>query len=91
MPQSPDCCEQMPHARRARSAPRTITLSGAPGSDTEPPPSAELGRGSIDYRPIFEAAKNANIKHAFIEQEQYDKQPLEALKIDAEYMKALTV
>jgi sugar phosphate isomerase/epimerase len=50
-----------------------------------------LGRGNIDYRPIFAAAKKTDIKHAFIEQEQYDMPPLEALKIDAEYMKALTV
>jgi sugar phosphate isomerase/epimerase len=70
---------------------KDFKLSGAPGSDTEPPPSAELGRGSIDYRPIFAAAKKANIKHAFIEQEEYDMPPMEALKIDAEYMKALSV
>lgn len=69
---------------------KDFKLSGEPGSDTQPPPSAELGRGNIDYRPIFAAAKKANIKHAFIEQEQYDMPPMEALKIDAEYMKALT-
>jgi sugar phosphate isomerase/epimerase len=50
-----------------------------------------LGRGSIDYRPIFAAAKKASIKHVFIEQEQYDMPPMEALKIDADYMKALKV
>ena len=70
---------------------KDFKLSGAPGSDTDPPPSAELGRGSIDYRPIFTAASKADIKHAFIEQEQYDMPPMEALKIDAEYWKALTV
>jgi sugar phosphate isomerase/epimerase len=70
---------------------KDFKLSGAPGSDTEPPPSAELGRGNIDYRPIFAVAKKANIKHTFIEQEQYDMPAMEALKIDAEYMKALTV
>src|SRR5271156_1519884 len=70
---------------------KDFKLSGEPGSDTNPPPSAELGRGSIDYRPIFLAAKKANIKHAFIEQEQYDMPPMDALKIDAEYMKRLTV
>jgi sugar phosphate isomerase/epimerase len=70
---------------------KDFKLSGAPGSDTEPPPSTELGRGNIDYRPIFAAAKKANIRHTFIEQEQYDMPPMEALKIDAEYMKALTV
>ncbi len=70
---------------------KDFKLSGAPGSDTDPPTSAEMGRGSIDYRPIFAAAKKASITHAFIEQEQYDMPPMEALKIDAEYMKALTV
>jgi sugar phosphate isomerase/epimerase len=70
---------------------KDFKLSGTPGSDTEPPPSAELGRGSIDYRPIFVAAKKADIKHAFVEQEQYDMPPMEALKIDAEYMQALKV
>jgi sugar phosphate isomerase/epimerase len=70
---------------------KDFKLSGEPGSDVDPPPSAELGRGSIDYRPIFLAAKKANIKHAFIEQEQYDMPAMAALKIDAEYMKALTV
>jgi sugar phosphate isomerase/epimerase len=70
---------------------KDFKLTGARGSDTEPPPSAELGRGSIDYRPIFKAAEKAHITHAFIEQEHYDMPPMEALKIDAEYMKALKV
>jgi sugar phosphate isomerase/epimerase len=58
---------------------------------SEPPPSTEMGRGSIDYRPIFEAAKKARIEHAFVEQEEFDMPPMEALKIDADYMRALTV
>ena len=58
---------------------------------TEPPPSTELGRGSIDYRAIFLAAKKCKIEHAFVEQEQFDLPPMEALKIDAEYMRHLTV
>jgi sugar phosphate isomerase/epimerase len=57
----------------------------------EPPPSTEMGRGSIDYRPIFEAAKKARIEHAFVEQEEFDMPPMEALKIDADYMRSLTV
>ena len=55
------------------------------------PPSTELGHGTIDYHPIFEAAKKANIKHIFVEQEQFDMPMMEALKIDADYMRALTV
>lgn len=50
------------------------------------PPSAELGHGTIDYRPIFQAAKKAEIKHAFVEQEEFDMPAMEALKIDADYM-----
>ena len=67
---------------------KDFKLTGfTPGST--PPPSTELGRGNIDYRPIFEAAKKANIEHAFVEQEEFDMLPIEALKIDADYMHAL--
>jgi sugar phosphate isomerase/epimerase len=65
--------------------------SEKPVSTLEPPPAAELGRGTLDYRPVFEAAKKANIKHYFIEQEEFDLPPMESLKIDADYMKKLTV
>ncbi|WP_158941757.1 sugar phosphate isomerase/epimerase [Granulicella sp. S190] len=62
-----------------------------PASVSAPPPAAQLGQGTLDYRPVFEAAKKANIKHYFVEQEGFDIPPLEALKIDADYMKKLTV
>jgi len=69
---------------------KDFKLTGfTPGS--APPPSTELGRGNIDYRPIFEAAKKANIEHAFVEQEEFDMPPMEALKVDADYMHALKV
>jgi sugar phosphate isomerase/epimerase len=52
----------------------------------------ELGRGSIDYAPIFaEAAKGGNIKHCFVEQEGFNVPPMESLKIDADYMRKLGV
>jgi sugar phosphate isomerase/epimerase len=52
----------------------------------------ELGRGSIDYRPIFaQAAKNQKITHAFVEQEEFDIPWKESLKVDADYMKNLTI
>jgi sugar phosphate isomerase/epimerase len=50
------------------------------------PNSTEMGHGTIDYRPIFAAARKTNIKHAFVEQEQFDMPMMEALKIDAEFM-----
>lgn len=59
---------------------------------TEHPHSTELGRGTIDYGPIFAAAKKGgNLKHYFVEQEDFDMPPLEAIKVDAEYMKNLKV
>jgi sugar phosphate isomerase/epimerase len=60
-----------------------------PASVVNPPPPAELGQGTIDFRPIFAAAKKANIKHYFVEQEGYDMPVFEALRIDADYMKKL--
>lgn len=65
--------------------------SDKPASVTAPPPAAQLGEGTLDYRPIFEAAKKAKIAHYFVEQEGFDIPPMEALKIDADYMKKLTV
>jgi sugar phosphate isomerase/epimerase len=65
-----------------------ITAATTPAA---PPPSTELGRGTIDYHPIFEAARKAHIEHAFVEQEEFDIPAMEALKIDADYMRALTV
>jgi sugar phosphate isomerase/epimerase len=67
---------------------KDFKLSGTSGA--EPPPSTELGRGSIDYRPIFAAAKKAGIEHAFVEQEEFDMPPMEALKVDADYMRTFT-
>lgn len=59
-----------------------------PASPMHRPKSAELGRGSTDFRGIFAAAKkNGNIRHYFVEQEEFDMPPFEALQIDADYMK----
>ena len=52
----------------------------------------ELGRGSIDYRPIFaQAAKNQKITHAFVEQEAFDIPWQESLQVDAAYLNNLNV
>lgn len=51
--------------------------------------STELGHGTIDYRPIFAAAKRAGVRHAFIEQEDFDMPVLEALRIDFDTMQKL--
>lgn len=52
----------------------------------------ELGRGTIDYAPIFaEAGRTQDIEHAFVEQEAFDMPWKESLKVDADYMRRLTV
>jgi sugar phosphate isomerase/epimerase len=65
--------------------------SDHPPSLDAPPVSAELGQGTSNYSAVFKAASKANIKHYFVEQEQFDMPPYEALKIDADYMKKLVV
>lgn len=52
--------------------------------------STELGMGTIDYKPIFAAARAAgHIRHAFVEQEDFDKPEMDALKIDFDYMQKM--
>jgi len=55
------------------------------------PEAAELGRGTTDFSAIFKATRQGQIKHYFVEQEAFDIPPFEALKIDADYMKKLTL
>ncbi len=49
--------------------------------------STEMGRGTVKYEPVMRAA--TALKYYFIEQEEFDIDPMEALRIDAEYMKKL--
>jgi sugar phosphate isomerase/epimerase len=46
-----------------------------------------MGKGTIDYRPIFKAA--TGLKHYFIEQEEFEGDPITELREDADYMKKL--
>jgi len=48
-----------------------------------------LGKGSIDYGPIFKAATGS--KYYYVEQEAYDMEVFEELRLDAEYMRHLSV
>ena len=49
--------------------------------------STVMGRGVVSYAPILRAA--TGLKHYFIEQEEFDMDPIEALRLDAEYMRKL--
>ena len=51
--------------------------------------STEMGRGQIDYRPILRAA--TGLQQYFIEQEEFDVDPMQALRIDADYLRNLQV
>jgi sugar phosphate isomerase/epimerase len=44
-----------------------------------------MGKGSIDYKSIFRAA--TGLKHYFIEQEQFEGDPMNELREDANFMK----
>jgi len=50
--------------------------------------STELGRGLVDYAPILRAA--TGLRYDFIEQEEFDIDPMQALRIDAAYMRKLS-
>jgi sugar phosphate isomerase/epimerase len=51
------------------------------------PHSTELGHGDIDYAPIFAAA--THVRHYFYEQEEFDMDPIKAIKISAAYLDKL--
>lgn len=67
--------------------PRTTLTGEDPGA----PVPTELGRGAIDYRRVFAAARKAHIRALFVEQEPpFTEMPaLEAIKVDYDYMKNL--
>jgi sugar phosphate isomerase/epimerase len=52
---------------------------------------AELGRGVVDYKPIFAAAKSAGLQHYFVEQEgpfsRMDQ--LQAARVDYDYLHSM--
>jgi sugar phosphate isomerase/epimerase len=52
---------------------------------------AELGHGSVDYKPIFAAAVKAGLQHYFVEQEGPFARmgTLEAARVDFEYLRSI--
>jgi sugar phosphate isomerase/epimerase len=57
--------------------------------DDKPGPFIEVGRGIIDWKPIF-AAASAGVKHYFVEQDFCDRSPFESARISYEYLKGLS-
>lgn len=80
-----DLMQKHPH-RFSMLHVKDFHLASAP----EDPKVTELGRGDIDYKPVMaQAGKNQRIRHAFVEQEEFDMPWQQSLKIDAAYMKSL--
>ena len=86
-----DLMREYPH-RFSMLHVKDFHLSGAPDPERHEVKVTELGRGSIDYKPIFaQAAKTQDIQHSFVEQEAFDMPWKESLKIDADYIRGLSV
>ncbi|HTX76964.1 MAG TPA: sugar phosphate isomerase/epimerase [Terracidiphilus sp.] len=77
---------RMIHVKDFVKGPPTTDLMGA-----NRPKGTELGRGWIDYHPIFAAAQAAGVQYYFSEQEPpfTDMTPLAAAKVDYEYMHSI--
>lgn len=53
-------------------------------------PTTEIGRGAIDWKRVFAAARQGGMKHYFVEQETFPDMPMmEALKADYDYLHSL--
>jgi len=52
---------------------------------------AELGHGTVDYRPIFAAGADAGLQHYFVEQEGpfVRMSPVQAAEVDYEYLRSI--
>jgi sugar phosphate isomerase/epimerase len=52
---------------------------------------AELGHGTVDYKPIFAAAAKAGLQHYFVEQEGpfARMSPVEAARVDFDYLRTI--
>jgi sugar phosphate isomerase/epimerase len=56
---------------------------------TKPENNADVGTGSIDWKPIFALAKKSGMKHYYIEQETYPVDPMSSVKNSIDYLKTI--
>lgn len=57
-----------------------------PGQEPGQRTSTELGRGVVDFKAVFAAARKVGIRYAIVEQEEFDIPAIDALKIDLAFM-----
>jgi sugar phosphate isomerase/epimerase len=76
------------HVKDFRPQPAPPLYGSWPGESPSP---TELGRGQIDYQPIFNLARQSGIEFYYVEQEApfTDMPVLEALKVDYRYVSQL--
>ena len=61
-----------------------------PPTTARGPRTTEVGRGTVDWKKVFAAAKLAGVKGYFVEQEPpLDRPPLEAIKISYDFLRDL--
>ena len=51
----------------------------------------EVGSGKVDWKALFAAADPKHIKHYFVEQENFERSPLESIKMSFDYLSKLGV
>ena len=61
------------------------------GGDDRPGAFTEVGKGVIDWRRIFKAARKGGLQHYYVEQDECDRDSLESARISYEYLHNLTV
>jgi sugar phosphate isomerase/epimerase len=72
---------------------KDFVLTGKPTFELfgpDRPTGTELGRGQIDYKPIFAAAQAAGVEYYFSEQEPpiTNMTPLDAARVNFDYMRS---
>jgi len=68
---------------------KDVTKDARIAVDRMQPETTEVGSGRIDWKKIFKAARPKRITHYFVEQENFDRSPLESVKISFDYLKGL--
>lgn len=52
---------------------------------------ADVGAGSIAWKPIFEKAQQSGLKHYYVEQESYPGEPIDSVEASIQYLRELGV
>jgi sugar phosphate isomerase/epimerase len=68
---------------------KDVTKDARITADRLQPETIEVGSGRIDWKKVFKAARPKRITHYFVEQENFDRSPLESVKISFDYLQGL--